>query len=48
MKLSRTILAWSILWVAGITGLHCWLNLDLFRHRDAAAHSFRVGFLPVT
>jgi NitT/TauT family transport system substrate-binding protein len=28
--------------------LHAWLDLDLFRSRETAKRTFRVGFLPVT
>jgi len=45
----RKSLALSLIpWLAGISLLHAWLNLDLFRRAPSAEHSFKVGFLPVT
>ena len=39
----------AIVWVAGITLLHCALNLKMFdRTPKRAADSIRIGFLPVT
>jgi hypothetical protein len=47
-SLKRTVLVWSVAWVALIASLHAWLNLDFFRSGETAATQFRVGFLPVT
>jgi hypothetical protein len=48
----RTVILGSFGWVAAISLLHGWLNLDLFdrhaRRRPGDARPFRVGFLPVT
>lgn len=38
----------SLAWILAISGLHAWLNLDLFRARETATRQFKVGFLPVT
>ena len=47
-SLSKAVLFWSAAWVVVISGLHAWLNLDLFRRAPSASTQFRVGFLPVT
>jgi hypothetical protein len=41
MSVRRMLGLGCILWLTGVTGLHCWLSA-----RDS--HDFRVGFLPVT
>jgi hypothetical protein len=48
MTLRKSLLLSVIPWVAGISLLHAWLNLDLFRRAQSAEHPFKVGFLPVT
>jgi NitT/TauT family transport system substrate-binding protein len=52
MSLKRTVLAWAVVWITCITGLHLWLNVGVrpFASKPAAqeAGKFRVGFLPVT
>jgi len=48
MSLKKAVLWGSLFWVAAITGLHAWLNLDLFRTKETSAKTFKVGFLPVT
>ncbi len=48
MSLKKAVIWGSLFWVAAISGLHAWLNLDLFRSREASAKTFKVGFLPVT
>lgn len=47
-SLKKTVLGSVLLWIALITGLHAWLNLDLFRRAARAEQTFKVGFLPVT
>lgn len=47
MKLIPTVSLAAAAWLATISALHAWLNLDLARARDGGP-SFRVGFLPVT
>jgi hypothetical protein len=42
------VLAASLSWVILISGLHAWLNLDLFRKSTGDKKPFKVGFLPVT
>ena len=50
MTLKKTVLCTGLLWVAGISVLHGWLNLGLFRPAPAGGRTdtFKVGFLPVT
>jgi NitT/TauT family transport system substrate-binding protein len=48
VTLKKAVLLSIVPWVAGITALHAWLNLDLFRPAPAGNRPFRVGFLPVT
>ncbi len=48
MSLKKTVAWTGAIWLALITGLHAWLNLDLFRRTDPSQRSFKVGFLPVT
>ena len=49
MRLRRTLVLGSVAWLVLITGLHAWLNLDLFRKTGPrAATTMKVGFLPVT
>lgn len=52
MTLKRTVVSWAIVWVAGVTGLHLWLNLGVrpFTKKpvDHGPGKYRVGFLPVT
>ena len=44
----RTILWGSVAWLAAISGLHAWLNLEVFKPRRASSSVLRVGYLPVT
>ncbi len=39
-----------LMWVTTITGLHLWLNSDVFDRQANSENKtkFRVGFLPVT
>lgn len=48
MSLKRTVGFSALLWLACITALHAWLNLDLFRKAPPGERTFKVGFLPVT
>jgi len=48
MTLKKAVLLSIVPWIAGITALHAWLNLDLFKKAPAGERPFRVGFLPVT
>jgi len=48
MSLKKAVLFGSLFWVATISLLHAWLNLDLFRPKETAGRTFKVGFLPVT
>lgn len=48
MLLKKAVLFSVIPWIAGISILHAWLNLDLFRKTKGSAQEFKVGFLPVT
>jgi len=49
MTLRRTLVLFAVVWVAGITLLHCALNLHVFDGKPKrAADSIRIGFLPVT
>ena len=48
MSLKKSVLLSIVPWVLGISALHAWLNLDLFRRAQANQHVFKVGFLPVT
>lgn len=48
MILKKALLLTVLPWVAGISLLHGWLNLDLFGKKKGAGHALRVGFLPVT
>ena len=48
MSLRKAVFWGGVFWVATISILHAWLNLDLFRPRGKSSHEFRVGFLPVT
>lgn len=48
MSLKKAVFWGSLLWVAVISVLHAWLNLDLFRRREVSAKTLKVGFLPVT
>src|SRR5689334_5939878 len=48
MSLKKAVAWGSLVWVASISLLHAGLNLDLFRAREEATGSFKVGFLPVT
>jgi hypothetical protein len=48
MTLRKSLLLSVIPWVAAISLLHAWLNLDLFRRAPSGEHPFKVGFLPVT
>jgi hypothetical protein len=48
MTLRKSLLLSVIPWVAAISLLHAWLNLDLFRRATSGEHPFKVGFLPVT
>jgi len=48
MSLKKTVGLTGVFWLALITILHAWLNLDLFRRTDASQGTFKVGFLPVT
>jgi len=48
MSLKKAVLFGSLFWVAAITLLHAWLNLDLFRPKETTGRTFKVGFLPVT
>ncbi len=47
MKLAPTVTLGAVAWLATISALHTWLNLDASRSLDAGP-AFRVGFLPVT
>ncbi|HLF92307.1 MAG TPA: hypothetical protein VJB14_02525 [Planctomycetota bacterium] len=47
MPLRKAVLLTVVPWVLGISALHAWLNLDLFRP-GAGGKEFRVGFIPVT
>lgn len=47
MKLAKTVSLVAAGWLATISALHAWLNLD-FTQRADAGPAFRVGFLPVT
>jgi hypothetical protein len=47
MKLTTTVSIVAAAWLATISTLHSWLNLEASRAVDAGP-SFRVGFLPVT
>jgi len=48
MSLKKAVLSGSLFWVAAVSLLHAWLNLDLFRPRETTGRTFKVGFLPVT
>jgi len=49
MSLKNSVLLGSVAWLVLISGLHAWLNLDLFRKvGPQAATTLKVGFLPVT
>lgn len=48
MLLKKAVLLSVLPWIAGISILHAWLNLDLFREGKGSAREFKVGFLPVT
>lgn len=49
VKLNRAVVLSGVAWIALISGLHAWLNLDLFRKvGPQAATTLKVGFLPVT
>ncbi|MEO6595836.1 MAG: hypothetical protein ABIP94_13880 [Planctomycetota bacterium] len=47
MRLTRTVLWMATAWMAAISALHVWLNLDVVR-AFAPEPAFKVGFLPVT
>ena len=47
-SLKKTVLLGAVAWVAAVSVLHAWLNLDLFRRAESAETPFKVGFLPVT
>jgi len=44
----RTILWGSLAWIAAISGLHAWLNLEFFRARPTTERALKIGYLPVT
>ena len=50
MKLGKSILVWSVLWLGLITVLHGTLNLKWLAKKQSAGVSaqYRIGFLPVT
>jgi hypothetical protein len=48
MSFKKTVVLFSGSWVLGITLLHCWLNLGLFKKAETTGKTFKVGFLPVT
>ena len=48
MSLKKSVLLSIIPWIVGISALHAWLNLDLFRRAQASKQQFKVGFIPVT
>ena len=49
MSLKKTVVLGSVAWLVLISGLHAWLNLDLFRKGGPqASTTLKVGFLPVT
>jgi NitT/TauT family transport system substrate-binding protein len=48
MSLKKAVLSGSLAWIVVISGLHAWLNLDLFRKKGGAGGTFKVGYLPVT
>ena len=48
VSLNRAVVLSSVMWIALLSGLHAWLNLDLFRKGPQAATMLKVGFLPVT
>ena len=48
MSLKKAVFWGSLSWVAAISVLHAWLNLDMFRPKEASGKTFKVGFLPVT
>ena len=51
MKLGKTILIWSLVWLAVITAAHGVLNWGWLKARPggaAGAEKYRLGFLPVT
>ena len=48
MSLKRAVLIGTGVWVVVITGLHAWLNLELFGRQEPQGRTFKVGFLPVT
>jgi len=48
MTFKRTVLWSSLGWLALITGLHAWLNLDVFSAKKASAQGLKIGYLPVT
>jgi hypothetical protein len=48
MSLKKTVLLSATGWVVLISALHAGLNLQLFRHSEAAQKQLKVGFIPVT
>ena len=48
MTLKKAVLVSVLPWIAGISLLHAWLNLDLLRKAGETPRQFKVGFLPVT
>jgi NitT/TauT family transport system substrate-binding protein len=48
MTLKKTVGLSALVWIAAISLLHAWLNLDLFRKEVTREGTFKVGFLPVT
>ena len=49
MSLKKVVVVGSLGWILLISGLHAWLNLDLFRTTGPrAATTLKVGFIPVT
>jgi len=47
MKLAHAVSLATVGWLASISSLHAWLNVERRTIVDGAP-SFRVGFLPVT
>ena len=47
-SLRRTVGGFAILWLATVSLLHGWMNLNLFAHTESSKQfRFRIGFLPV-
>lgn len=48
MSMKKALLLSVVPWILGISTLHAWLNLDVFRKKQQSQAQFKVGFLPVT